>query len=124
MSTPCHGVSDAFIVESEVHPPPDVTFDSLVWFKSSPIEVSSLATQDLLCWGSLGGGPDFHNGRACPIFKFTLSRFPDTTVCCVKCTTVVLGTIRADYIALCHLLAPDISPEIEEVMQVHVGDQW
>src|SRR5580692_6131840 len=28
-----------------------------------------------------------------------------------------------DYVALCHFLAPDISPYIEEVMQLHVGDQ-
>jgi hypothetical protein len=33
-----------------------------------------------------------------------------------------IKTKRVKNVALCHFLAPDISPEIEEIVNVHVGD--
>src|ERR1039458_8213566 len=35
----------------------------------------------------------------------------------------IVGVANEDNIALCHFPAPDISPQVEGVMQIHVSDQ-
>src|ERR1017187_9919196 len=57
-----------------------------------------------------------------PFLKLSKEAF---SICPVlKTQRKIVGVANDDDIALRHFPAPDISPQIEEVMQVHVCDQW